>query len=246
MAGHSKWANIQHRKKAVDAKRGKVFTRVNRELTVAAREGGSDPDANPRLRLAVQKANAANMPKDTIERTIKKACGELEGVTYEEIRYEGYAHAGVAVMVETLTDNRNRTVAEVRHAFSKHGGNLGTDGSVAYLFSKIGVVNFAPGTSEDEVMEVALDAGADDIVTEDDGSIEVLTSPEAYADVVLAMEEAGLAPANSEVTMRASVEVELDAETGKKVLSFLDVLEDLDDTQAVYSNADIPDSAYEE
>jgi YebC/PmpR family DNA-binding regulatory protein len=244
MAGHSKWANIQHRKKAVDAKRGKVFTRVNRELTVAAREGGSDPDANPRLRLAVQKANAANMPKDTIERTIKKACGELEGVTYEEIRYEGYAHAGVAVMVDTLTDNRNRTVAEVRHAFSKHGGNLGTDGSVAYLFSKIGVVNFAPGTSEDEVMEVALEAGADDIVTEDDGSIEVLTSPEAYADVVLAMEEAGLTPANSEVTMRASTEVELDAETGRKVLSFLDVLEDLDDTQAVYSNADIPDEAY--
>ena len=165
MAGHSKWANIQHRKKAVDAKRGKMFTRVNRELTVAAREGGSDPDANPRLRLAVQKANAANMPKDTIERTIKKAAGELEGVTYEEIRYEGYAQAGVAVMIDTLTDNRNRTVAEVRHAFSKHGGNLGTDGSVSYLFSNIGVLNFAPGTSEDDVMEIALEAGADDIVT---------------------------------------------------------------------------------
>ena len=161
MAGHSKWANIQHRKKAVDAKRGKIFTRVNRELTVAAREGGSDPDANPRLRLAVQKANAANMPKDTIERTIKKAAGELEGVTYEEIRYEGYAHAGVAIMIDTLTDNRNRTVAEVRHAFTKHGGNLGTDGSVAYLFSKIGVLNFAPGTSEDDVMEVALEAEPD-------------------------------------------------------------------------------------
>ena len=246
MAGHSKWANIQHRKKAVDAKRGKIFTRVNRELTVAAREGGSDADANPRLRLAIQKANAANRPKDTIERTIKKATGELEGVSYEEIRYEGYAQGGVAVMIDTLTDNRNRTVAEVRHAFSKHGGNLGTDGSVAYLFDKVGVVNFEPGTSEDAVMEVALEAGADDVVAEDDGSIEVLASPEAYADVVLAMEEAGLSPANSEVTMRASTEVELDVETGRKVLKFLDILEDLDDTQAVYSNADIPDEAYED
>ena len=246
MAGHSKWANIQHRKKAVDSKRGKIFTRVNLELTVAAREGGSDPDANPRLRLAMQKANAANMPKDTIERTIKKATGELEGVTYEEIRYEGYAQGGVAVMIETLTDNRNRTVAEVRHAFSKHGGNLGTDGSVSYLFSKIGVINFAPGTDEDQVMEVALESGADDVVTEDDGSIEVLTTPEAYTDVALAMEEAGLKPANSEVTMRASTEVALDDETGKKVLNFIDILEDLDDTQAVYSNADFPDSAYED
>ena len=246
MAGHSKWANIQHRKKAVDAKRGKIFTRVNRELSVAARVGGSDPDANPRLRLAIQKANSVNMPKDTIERTVKKAAGELEGVTYEEIRYEGYAQNGVAVMVDTLTDNRNRTVAEVRHAFSKAGGNLGTDGSVAYLFDKIGVLNFEPGTSEDEVMEVALDAGADDIVTEEDGSIEVVTSPEAYADVVSAMEEAGLTPANSEVTMRASMEVEVDVETGQKVLRFLDVLEDLDDAQAVYSNADIPEAAYED
>ena len=245
MAGHSKWANIQHRKKAVDAKRGKIFTRVNRELSVAARVGGSDPDANPRLRLAIQKANAVNMPKDTIERTVKKAAGELEGVTYEEIRYEGYAQNGVAVMVDTLTDNRNRTVAEVRHAFSKAGGNLGTDGSVAYLFENIGVLNFAPGTSEDEVMEVALEAGADDIVTEEDGSIEVVTSPEAYADVVSAMEEAGLTPANSEVTMRANMEVELDVETGQKVLRFLDVLEDLDDAQAVYSNADIPEESYE-
>ena len=244
MAGHSKWANIQHRKKAVDAKRGKIFTRVNRELTVAAREGGSDPDANPRLRLAIQKANAVNMPKDTIERTIKKATGELEGVTYEEIVYEGYAQGGVAVMIETLTDNRNRTVAEVRHAFSKHGGNLGTDGSVAYLFSKIGVLNFEPGTSEDAVMEVALEAGADDVVTADDGSIEVITSPEAHGDVVAAMEAAGLVPANAEVTMRASTEVELDVDTGRKVLNFLDVLEDLDDTQAVYSNADVPDEAY--
>lgn len=245
MAGHSKWANIQHRKSKVDAKRGKVFTRINRELSVAAREGGSDPDANPRLRLAVLKANAVNMPKDTIERTIKKAAGELEGVSYEEIRYEGYAQGGVAVMVECLTDNRNRTVAEVRHAFSKHGGNLGTDGSVGYLFTKLGVLSYAPGVNEDKVMEAALEAGADDIVTADDGSVEVLTSPEAYAEVVEKMTAAGLEPAESEITMRASLEVELDEETGRKVVSFLDILEDLDDTQAVYNNADIPDEAYD-
>ncbi len=244
MAGHSKWANIQHRKKAVDAKRGKIFTRINRELSVAARVGGSDPDANPRLRLAIEKAHAANMAKDTIERTIKKATGELEGVSYEEIRYEGYAQGGVAVMIECLSDNRNRTVSEVRHAFSKHGGNLGTDGSVSYLFSKIGVLNFAPGTSEDEVMEVAVEAGADDIVVGEDGSIEVLTSPETFPALVTAMETAGVTPANAEVTMRASIEVELDVETGQKVLTFLDILEDLDDTQAVYSNADIPAQAY--
>jgi YebC/PmpR family DNA-binding regulatory protein len=245
MAGHSKWANIQHRKSKVDAKRGKVFTRINRELSVAAREGGSDPDANPRLRLAILKANAVNMPKDTIERTIKKAAGELEGVSYEEIRYEGYAQGGVAVMVECLTDNRNRTVAEVRHAFSKHGGNLGTDGSVGYLFTKLGVLSYAPGVNEDKVMEAALEAGADDIVTADDGSVEVLTSPEAYAEVVGKMTAAGLEPAESEITMRASLEVELDVETGRKVVSFLDILEDLDDTQAVYNNADIPDEAYD-
>jgi YebC/PmpR family DNA-binding regulatory protein len=244
MAGHSKWANIQHRKKAVDAKRGKIFTRINRELTVAARAGGGDPDANPALRLAIEKANAANMPKDNIERAVKKATGDLEGVSYEQLTYEGYAPGGVAVMVECLTDNRNRTVAEVRHAFTKYGGNLGTDGSVAYLFSKIGVLNFAPGTSEDDVMEAALDAGADDVVAEEDGSIEVITSPETYSDVVEAMKVAELAPENSEITMRASLEVELDVETGEKVLRFLDVLEDLDDTQDVYSNADIPEEAY--
>jgi len=244
MAGHSKWANIQHRKKAVDAKRGKIFTRINRELAVAARQGGSDPDSNPRLRLAMEKANAANMPKDNIERTIKKAAGELEGVNYEEIRYEGYAQGGVAVMIDCMTDNRNRTVAEVRHAFSKHGGNLGTDGSVAYLFTKIGVLNFAPGTSEDEVMEVALEAGADDIVAAEDGSIEVVTSPENFSEVVTAMKLAGVTPANAEITMRASLEVELDVDTGQKVLRFLDVLEDLDDAQDVFSNADIPEEAY--
>jgi YebC/PmpR family DNA-binding regulatory protein len=244
MAGHSKWANIQHRKKAVDAKRGKIFTQINRVLSVAAREGGGDPDTNPALRLAIEKANAANMPKDNIERAIKKATGDLDGVTYEELKYEGYAPGGVAVMVECLTDNRNRTVAEVRHAFSKYGGNLGTDGSVAYLFSKIGVMNFAPGTSEDDVMEVALDAGAEDIVAEEDGSIEVITSPEAYSSVLEAMKAADLTPENSEITMRASLEVELDVETGEKVLRFLDALEALDDTQDVYSNADIPEEAY--
>jgi YebC/PmpR family DNA-binding regulatory protein len=244
MAGHSKWANIQHRKKAVDAKRGKIFTQINRVLSVAAREGGGDPDTNPALRLAIEKANAANMPKDNIERAIKKATGDLDGVTYEELKYEGYAPGGVAVMVECLTDNRNRTVAEVRHVFTKYGGNLGTDGSVAYLFSKIGVLNFAPGTSEDDVMEVALEAGADDVVNEQDGSIEVITSPEVYSDVSEAMKTAGLTPENSEVTMRASLEVDLDVETGEKVLRFLDALEDLDDTQDVYSNADIPEEAY--
>lgn len=244
MAGHSKWANIQHRKKAVDAKRGKIFTRINRGLFIAARTGGGDPDSNPALRLAIEKANAANMPKDNIERAIKKATGDLEGVSYEELKYEGYAPGGVAVLVECLTDNRNRTVAEIRHAFTKYGGNLGTDGSVSYLFSKIGVLNFAPGTSEDDVMEVALDAGADDVVSEEDGSIEVITSPEAYSDVVDAMKAADLAPENSEIIMRASLEVELDVETGEKVLRFLDVLEDLDDTQEVYTNADIPTEAY--
>ena len=245
MAGHSKWANIQHRKKAQDAKRGKIFTRLIREITVAAREGGGDPEANPRLRLAIDKANAANVPKDNIERAIKKATGELEGASYEELRYEGYAPGGVAVMVDCLTDNRNRTVAAVRHAFTKHGGNLGTDGSVAYLFEKKGVISFAPGTSEDEVMEPALEAGAEDIVSEDDGSLEVLTSPEDFEAVRDALRTAGLEYAEAEVTQRASVLVDLDLDTGQKVLKFLDMLEDLDDTQDVWSNADIPAEAYE-
>lgn len=245
MAGHSKWANIQHRKKAVDAKRGKVFTRLNREISVAARRGGSDLESNPSLRLAVDKANGANMPKDTIERAIKKATGELEGVDYEEIRYEGYGPAGVAILVECLTDNRNRTVSGVRHAFSKHNGNLGTEGSVAYLFNKIGVLNYPPESDEDTIMEAALEAGAEDIVTASDGSIEVLTSPEDYIQVKNGLTEAGLEPDNSEITMRASLEVELDEDTGRKVLKLLDVLEDLDDTQNVYSNAEIPDTAYE-
>jgi len=245
MAGHSKWANIQHRKKAVDAKRGKIFTRVNRELTVAAREGGGDPDSNPRLRLAIEKANAANMPKDNIERAIKKATGELEGVTYEELRYEGYAPGGVAVMVDCLSDNKNRTVAEVRHAFTKYGGSLGTDGSVAYLFTKYGVLSFAPGSDEDAIMEAALEAGAEDVIGDEDGSVEVLTQPEDFGAVNEAIKAAGLNPEQAEVTMRPANEVALDIETGQKVLRFLDVLEDLDDTQDVYSNADIPAEAYE-
>lgn len=199
---------------------------------------------NPALRLAIEKANAVNMPKENIERAIKKATGDLDGVTYESLTYEGYAPNGVAVLVECLTDNRNRTVAEVRHAFSKYGGNLGTDGSVAYLFSKIGVLNFAPGTPEEEIMEVALEAGADDVISADDSSIEVHTSPETYSDVKEALEAAGFIPENAEITMRASLEVELDVESGEKVLRLLDALEDLDDTQDVYSNADIPDEAY--
>jgi len=245
MAGHSKWANIQHRKKAQDAKRGKIFTRLIREISVAAREGGGDPEANPRLRLAIDKANSANVPKDNIERAIKKATGELGGAAYEEIRYEGYAPGGVAVMVDCLSDNRNRTVAAVRHAFNKHGGNLGQDGSVGYLFERKGVITFAPGTGEDAVMEAALEAGAEDIVSDDDGSIEVLTAPEDFETVRDGLRQAGLEFEEAEVTERASTLVELDVESGHQVLRFLDVLEDIDDTQNVWSNADIPAAAYD-
>jgi len=245
MAGHSKWANIQHRKKAVDAKRGKIFTRVNRELAVAAREGGSDPDANPRLRLAILKANAANMPKETIERTIKKAAGELEGVTYEELRYEGYTHGGVAVMIDTLTDNRNRTVAEVRHAFSKYGGNLGTDGSVAYQFTKSGVLGYPSGSDEDQIMEAALEAGAEDVLGNDDGSVDVLTEPDQFVDIKEAMMVAGLEPEQAEVTMRAANTMSLELDDAEKMIRLLDRLEDLDDVQNVYSNADISEEILE-
>jgi YebC/PmpR family DNA-binding regulatory protein len=246
MAGHSKWANIQHRKKAQDAKRGKIFTRLVREISVAAREGGGDPDANPRLRLAMDRANAANVPKDNIERAIKKATGDLEGVSYEEIRYEGYAPGGVAVMVDCVTDNRNRTVAAVRHAFSKHGGNLGTDGSVAYMFEKKGVITFAPGTDEEQVMEVGLESGAEDIVTGEDGSIEVLTQPEDFEGVRKALKAANLEPEEAEITQRADTLIALDVESARKVLTFLDMLEDLDDTQDVWSNAEIPAEAYQD
>ncbi len=246
MAGHSKWANIQHRKKAQDNKRGKLFTKLIREITVAAKMGGSDMSSNPRLRLAVDKALGGNMPKDTVDRAIKRGAGELEDVVYEEIRYEGYGTAGVAIMVDCMTDNRNRTVAEVRHAFTKYGGNMGTDGSVSYLFEKIGILNYAEGSDEDAIMEAALDAGADDVVTADDGSIEVTTTPDNYVDVKEAMVNSGLEPEHAEVTMRASTSVALDKEQSEKLMKLIDVLEDLDDTQDVYSNADFPDDAFDD
>ncbi len=246
MAGHSKWANIQHRKGKQDAIRGAQFTKLVREIQVAARMSGGDVAMNPRLRLAVDKATAASMPKDNIERAIKKATGELEGVSYEETRFEGYAPGGVAVIVDCLTDNHKRTVADVRHAFTKHGGNLGTDGSVAFMFRKLGVLSFAPGASEDKVMEVALEAGADDIVVyPDDGSIEVLTQPETFERVREAMIEAGLPPAEAEITMRAGTDVAVEGDTAKAVAKMLDRLDELDDVQNVYSNADLPADAYD-
>jgi YebC/PmpR family DNA-binding regulatory protein len=245
MAGHSKWANIQHRKNAQDSKRGKVFTKVIREIGVAARAGGGDPATNPRLRIAIDKGLASNMSKDIIERAIKKATGELEGVHYDEIRYEGYAPGGVAVIVDCLTDNRTRTVADVRHAFSKFGGNLGTDGSVGFLFRKLGVISFAPGANEDRVMEAALEAGADDVVSyPDDGSIDVLTTPEAFVAVKDALAAAGLVADQSEVTMRAANDVAVEGDTAQSVAKLLEWLEDIDDVQDVYSNADLPAEAY--
>ncbi len=245
MAGHSKWANIQHRKKGQDAKRGKLFTKFIREITVAAKMGGSDLNSNPRLRLAVDKALTNNMPKDTVERAIKRGAGELEDVAYEDVRYEGYGVGGVAIMVDCMTDNRNRTVAEVRHAFNKMGGNMGTDGSVSYLFSKLGVLAFGEGCDEDAIMEAALEAGAEDVVSNDDGSVEVLTDEASFVDVKEAMVAAGFEPEHSEVTMRPATEIALDVEQGQNVLKLLDMLEDLDDTQNVYSNADIPAEAYD-
>jgi YebC/PmpR family DNA-binding regulatory protein len=239
MAGHSKWANIQHRKGRQDEKRGKVWTRIIREIVVAARTGGGDLGMNPRLRLAVEKAKAANMPADTIKKNVDKATGNLEGVNYEEVRYEGYGIGGVAVIVDTMTDNRVRTVAEVRHAFSKYGGNLGTEGSVAFQFKHVGQFVFAPGTSEDKVMEAALEAGADDVVTDDDGAIEVLCAPPQFEAVKAALEAAGLKPEVAEVTMRAENTIELTGEDAQRMQKLLDVIEDLDDTQDVYHNADI-------
>jgi len=241
MAGHSKWANIKHRKAAQDKKRGKVWTKLIREVTVAAREGGGDPDANPRLRLAMDKAFGANMPRDTVDRAIKRGAGGDEGESYDEIRYEGYGPGGTAVMVDCMTDNRNRTAAEVRHGFTKHGGNLGTDGSVSYLFSKQGVISFQPGTDEDAVMEVALESGAEDVVTNDDGSLDVITTPEDFAAVKRALTDAGFDTEVAEVTFNASTQSELDQETAEKLLKMVDVLEDLDDVQEVYHNADISD-----
>jgi YebC/PmpR family DNA-binding regulatory protein len=241
MAGHSKWANIQHRKGRQDEKRGKAWTRVIREIMVAARLGGGDVGANPRLRLAVEKAKAVNLPVETVKRNIDKATGNLEGVNYEEIRYEGYGIGGAAIIVDCMTDNRVRTVAEVRHAFSKFGGNMGTEGSVAFQFKHCGQLVFAPGTSEDKVMEVALEAGAEDVIAGDDGSIEVLTPPTEFEAVKNALEAAGLKAEMAEVTMRAENSVELAGADAERMQKLLDVIEELDDVQSVYHNAEIGD-----
>ena len=241
MAGHSKWANIKHRKAAQDKQRGKVWTKLIREVTVAARAGGGDPNANPRLRLAMDKAFGANMPRDTVDRAIKRGVGANEGEDYEEIRYEGYGPGGVAVMVDCMTDNRNRTASDVRHAFTKYGGNLGTDGSVAYLFTKQGIISFQPGTDEDKLMEAALEAGAEDVVVNDDGSLDVITHPDEFGAVRASLTAAGFDTEMGEVTFNASTSAELDRETAERLLRLVDALEDLDDVQEVYHNADISD-----
>jgi len=246
MAGHSKWANIQHRKKAQDARRGKIFTKMIREITVAARQGGDDPDANPRLRLAIDRALAVNMPKDKIERAAARGAGNDDGDAYEEARFEGYGPGGAAIMVDCMTDNRNRTVSEVRHAFSKHGGNLGTDGCVAFLFQQRGVMIFPPGTDEDGLMEAALEAGAEDVVSDEDGSFEVLTAPEAFTAARDALVAAGFEPADAEVTMRPETTVAVAGDEGARTLRLIERLEDLDDVQHVYTNADVQESAYQE
>ena len=237
MAGHSKWANIQHRKGRQDEKRGKIWTRIVREITVAARQGGGDPAMNPRLRLAIEKAKAANMPADRVKYNVDKATGSLDGISYEEIRYEGYGIGGAAIIVDTMTDNKVRTVAEVRHAFSKHGGNMGTEGSVAFQFKHVGQMIFAPGTSEDKVMEVALEAGAEDVITDDEGAIEVLTAPADFEAVKAALEAAGLSAEVATVTMRAENTIELSGDDAERMQKLLDVLEDLDDTQDIFHNA---------
>ena len=245
MAGHSKWANIKHRKARQDAKKGKIFTKVIRELTVAAK-GGPNPADNPRLRAAVDKALSENMKRDTIDKAIARGAGTADGDNYEEITYEGYGVGGVAFIVECMTDNRNRTVGEVRHAFTKRGGNLGTDGSVAYLFSRKGQISFEPGIDEDKLMEAALEAGADDVITNDDGSYDVVTSFEDYLNVKDALLAAGFKPANADIAMIPSVTVPLDKEGAEKILGLIDMLEDLDDVQNVYTNADIPDDVMEQ
>ncbi len=237
MAGHSKWANIQHRKGRQDEKRGKAWTRAIREIMVAARLGGGDPSANPRLRLAIEKAKAVNLPVETVKRNIDKATGNLEGVSYEEIRYEGYGIGGAAIIVDCMTDNKVRTVAEVRHAFSKYGGNMGTEGSVAFQFKHCGQLVFAPGTNEDKVMEVALEAGADDVITDGDGAIEVLAAPTEFEAVKAALEAAGLKPEVAEVTWRAENSIELSGDDGARMQKLLDIIEDLDDVQDLYHNA---------
>ncbi|MGV6826127.1 MAG: YebC/PmpR family DNA-binding transcriptional regulator [bacterium] len=245
MAGHSKWANIKHKKAANDKKRGKLWSKLIREVTVAAKQGGGEIETNPRLRLAVEKAQGANMPKDTIDRAVKRGAGGAEGEDYEEIRYEGYGPGGTALIVDCLTDNRNRTASEVRHAFTKHGGNLGTDGSVAYMFSKKGICSYAPGADEDALMEAALEAGADDVVTNDDTSIDVYTSPEEYSEVKEQLTAAGFEPENAEITFEAENKSPLDQEAAEKFMKLVDTLEDLDDVQEVYSNADIADDILE-
>ena len=237
MAGHSRWANVKHKKAAADAKKGKIFTRLIKEVTVAARLGGADPGMNPRLRLAIDKANDANMPKDTIERAVKRGAGELDGVSYEEVRYEGYGLGGAAVMIDCLTDNRTRTVAEVRHAFSKNGGNLGTDGSVGFLFKHCGQFVFAPGTSEDRVMEVALDAGAEDVVSNEDGSVEVVCAADDFTAVKESLAKAGLKPELAEVTMKPVAENVLKGDDGARMQKLIDALENIDDVQDVYTTA---------
>lgn len=241
MAGHSKWANIQHRKGAQDAKRGKLFTKFIREITVSAKEGGSDPDNNPRLRAAIDKALSGNMTRDVIERATKRGAGELEGVSYEEIRYEGYGPSGIAIMMDCMTDNKNRTVAAVRNVFTKRGGNMGTDGSVSYLFHKKGIISYAAGTDEDIVMEAALEAGAEDIITNDDGTVDVFTTPEEYAAVKDALDASGLEAVSSEVTMHPETTVSLGVKDAEKALGMIDAFEDLDDVQQVYTNADFSD-----
>ena len=243
VAGHSKWANIQHRKGRQDEKRGKIWTRIIREITVAARAGGGDLSANPRLRLAIDKAKAANMPADRIKYNIDKATGNAEGLTYEEIRYEGYGIGGAAIIVDTMTDNRVRTVAEVRHAFSKHGGNMGTEGSVAFQFKHCGQIIFAPGASEEKILEVALEAGADDVISNPDGTVEVITGVADFEPVRDALQAAGLAPDDAQIPMRADNTVALAGEDGQRMQKLLDVLEDLDDVQEVYHNADIEDAS---
>jgi YebC/PmpR family DNA-binding regulatory protein len=237
MAGHSKWANIKHKKAATDAKRGKIFTRLIKEITVAARLGGGDPGMNPRLRLAVDKATENNMPKDTIERAIKRGSGNLEDANYEEIRYEGYGINGAAVIVDCMTDNRTRTVADVRHAFSKYGGNLGTDGSVAFLFKHCGQLVFSPGTNEDALMEAAIDAGAEDVITHEDGSVEVVTGPYDFVAVKDALAKSGMKPAFAEVTMKPSTEVEFRGDDALRMQKLLDAIESIDDVQEVYTTA---------
>ncbi|QSX31615.1 YebC/PmpR family DNA-binding transcriptional regulator [Shewanella cyperi] len=245
MAGHSKWANIKHRKAAQDAKRGKLFTKLIRELVVSAREGGPDPDANPRLRAAIDKALSGNMTRDTVERAVKRGSGELDGDNLETIIYEGYGPGGTAVMVECMTDNRNRTVTGVRNAFNKSGGNLGTDGSVSYLFTKRGVISYEPGVDEDALMEAALEGGAEDVISHEDGSVDVYTSPAEFGTVKDALDAGGFVAVNAEVTMVPSTQATLDADTAPKLLRLIDTLEDHDDVQEVYHNADIPDDVLE-